>query len=321
MQLAPHRPLDATGVAHALIAYGVWGFAPIYWKVTAAFPPSELLAYRVVSSLAVAVVLTLVARVVHDLRAVLRSARATAAVALACLLLATNWLVFIHAVQTDRILETSLGYYINPLVNVVFGLGLLGERLTRAQGIAVGVAASGVAFQTWQQGELPWISLVLAVSFALYGLVRKLAPARPLAGFGLEMLLMAPIALGYLWLLDARGESSVTHASVGMGLLVAASGLITAAPLLAFASAANRLPLSSLGMFQFLAPTLAFLIAVLAYGEPFTPGHAVSFGSVWLALALFSWDALQRTPRPPDVAAAAPPLYPGELEGSTEVDP
>jgi chloramphenicol-sensitive protein RarD len=320
-----HASLDSTGVSHALIAYALWGFAPIYWKEVAEFPASELLAYRVLGSLAVAAVLVVAARGFRELARLLRSPRGTGAAALASLLLATNWLIFIHAVQTDRILATSLGYYMNPLANVVLGLVVLRERLTRAQAIAVGIAAAGVAYQTWQVGELPWIALVLAVSFGLYGLVRKLAPADPLPGFALETLCMAPVAVGFLGLLASRGEAFVAKAGVGEQLFVAGSGVITAAPLLAFASAARRLPLSALGMFQFIAPTLALLIAVTLYGEPFTAGHAVGFGSAWSAIALFVWDGRQRSPglragrdaaAAVAVASGAAERYPGGLEAA-----
>lgn len=315
--------LDATGVSHALIAYGIWGFAPIYWRETAHVPAPEILAYRILSAFAVALLLVVVAGVWGDVMRVLRSPWATAAVVLACVLLATNWLTFIHAVQTDRILATSLGYYINPLVNVVLGLALLGERLTRTQGVAVAIAAAGVCYQTWEQGSLPWISLVVATSFGLYGLVRKLAPAPPLAGFGLETLTMAPFAAGFLWLLSEGSDAVVPSTSSAMKWLVAGSGLLTAAPLLAFASAANRLPLSSLGMFQFIAPTLAFLIAVTFYDEAFTRGHAVCFGCVWIALALFGWESRRRGPQPVepgDVASAAGPLYSEGPDTTPEAD-
>lgn len=306
--------LDATGVTHALVAYGIWGLTPIYWKATQAVPAAELLAYRVLASLAVAALLVIATRTWREVARVLLAPRAAAAVVLSCLLLGANWLTFIYAVQTDRILATSLGYYINPLMNVVLGLLVLRERLTRAQAVAVAIAAAGVAYQTWQQAELPWISLVLAGSFGLYGLVRKLAPAAPLSGFALEMLLGAPAAIAFLWLLAGRGSATLPQASGSLQLLVAASGLITAAPLIAFASAADRLPLSTLGMFQFVAPTLAFLLAVILYDEPFTPAHAVSFACVWTALGLFVWEARQRVPQPAGVAVRAPGLYPGELE-------
>ena len=268
-----------------------------------------------------ALLLVLAARAGSDIVLVLRSPRAAAAVVLSALLIAVNWLTFIYAVQTDRILATSLGYYINPHANVVLGLAVLRERLTRAQGIAVAIAACGVAYQTWQIGEVPWISLVLATSFGLYGLVRKLAPATPLAGFCLEVLTLSPAALFFLGWLALRGDAVIHAASAGMLLLIFGSGLLTAAPLVAFASAANRLPLSSLGMFQYIAPTLALLLAVTFYGEPFTRGHAVGFGCVWTALALFLWDGFQRGPLPTaDVAPPALELYPRKLEETPEVD-
>jgi chloramphenicol-sensitive protein RarD len=298
-------------MGHALVAYGIWGIAPVYWKVTAAFPSSELLAYRVLSSFAIALLLLAATRRFGEIRVSVASARAAAAVVAAALLIATNWLTFIYAVQTDRILATSLGYYINPLVNVLFGLVLLRERLSRPQGIAVVLAALGVAWQTWALGELPWISLLLATSFGLYGLVRKLAPATPLAGYGLETLILSPFALGFLAWLVSRGDATVGGASAGFQALVWASGIITALPLVAFASAAKRLPLTTLGMFQYLAPTLSFLLAVTFYGEEFRLEHAVSFGLVWLALALYGWDLWQRAPRVPAAVAAGPPgLYP-----------
>lgn len=291
----PARP-SVTGVSHALLAYGIWGFAAVYWKATAIFPAHELLAYRVLASFTVALLLVSGTRGWRDVWDVLRSPRAAGAVALAATLIATNWLVFIHAVQTDRILATSLGYYINPFVNVLLGMLVLKERLSRAQGIAVALAGAGVAFQTWQLGSLPWISLVLAGSFGLYGFVRKTAPAPPLAGFCLETAMLSPIAFATLLWLGAHAEATVPAAGTAAMLLVIGSGLLTAAPLLAFASAAKRLPLSTLGMFQYLAPTITFLLAVLLYDETFTAAHSVSFGCVWTALALVMWDSLQQQP-------------------------
>jgi chloramphenicol-sensitive protein RarD len=287
-------PPSLTGVSHALLAYTIWGIAPVYWKVTSVFPARELLAWRVLASFTVALVLVGVARGWHEVWGVLRRPRAAAAGVGAAALIATNWLVFIHAVQTDRILATSLGYYINPLMNVGLGLVVLRERQSRAQSIAVVLASVGVAFQTWQLGTLPWISLVLAGSFGLYAFVRKTAPAPPLAGFCLETAVLSPFALAMLLWLDAAGESTVASSGLPTLLLVAGSGVLTAAPLLAFASAAKRLPLGTLGMFQYLAPTIAFLLAVGLYRESFTAAHAVSFGCVWTALALVLWDSLRR---------------------------
>lgn len=316
MPRQPAHP-SVTGVSHALIAYGVWGFAPVYWKVMAAFPAHEILGYRVLASFAVAVLLVTGARAWSGVIALVRCPRALVSVAIAASLIAVNWLVFIYAVQTDQILATSLGYYINPLVNVMLGLLLLRERLSRAQGIAVTLAAAGVTFQTLQLESLPWISLALASSFGLYGFVRKTAPAPPLAGFCLETAILAPVAvLGLLWL-GAQGESNVPDADFGTGLLVAGSGLLTAGPLLAFASAARRLPLSTVGMLQYIAPTITFLLAVSFYDEPFTATHAVSFGCVWAALVLSMWDSLQRGT--PGTKPTAPPRWvPGPSSAAGE---
>ena len=279
---------------YALLAYGIWGFAPIYWKEVERFPAPELLAWRVLASLGVAAILIAALRAGPDLADALRSPRRAGSSVCAALLLGLNWGVFIWAVQNGQILATSLGYFINPLVNVVLGLAILRERLSRVQALAVAVAAMGVAVQTALQGELPWVALVLAASFGLYGLVRKLGATAPLVGFGMETLTLAPLAAAYL--LRAKVDG-VAAASPGMQALVAGSGLVTALPLLAFASAARRLPLSLLGMFQYLAPTLTFLLAIGVYGEPFTFGHAVSFACVWVALALSMWEALARAPR------------------------
>ena len=292
-----HASERSAGALYALIAYGIWGIAPIYWKETRVVPPAELLAYRVLASFGVALLLIAALRGGGELVRALRAPRSAAVAALAGLLLAANWLTFIWAVQNDRILATSLGYYINPLVNVLFGLLLLRERLTRAQTLAVGLAALGVALETLALGELPWIALVLAGTFGLYGLVRKLGPAAPVTGFAIEMLTLAPLALVYLFQIDAQGEAHVPSHRTGMQWLIAGSGPLTAAPLLAFASAAKRLPLSLLGMFQYIAPSLALVVAVTLYGEPFTRAHVASFGCVWLALGLTMWDSLQRAPR------------------------
>jgi chloramphenicol-sensitive protein RarD len=298
----------SAGALYALLAYGLWGIAPIYWKELQRFPAPELLAWRVVASFCVAALAIAALRAWRELGRALRSWRSAASAACAAWLLGANWLVFIWAVQHDMILATSLGYYINPLVNVLLGLLVLRERLSRAQAIAVGVAGFGVAVQTLEHGELPWVALVLAGTFGLYGLVRKLGPAAPLAGFALETLTLAPLAAYYLLEQSRAGGVGVAAAGPGMQLLVACSGAITAAPLLAFASAAKRLPLSLLGMFQYIAPTLAFLSAVLLYGEPFTRGHAFSFGCVWLALAISMWETLTRAPlRASAVPAAGAP--------------
>lgn len=283
----------SAGVAYAVAAYGLWGVAPAYWKALGAVPAPELLAWRVLFSVAVGAALVALARAGPELRSVLRSARHALPILASALLIGVNWFTFIWAVEHDQIVATSLGYYINPLVSVVFGIVFLKERLRPGQAVAFGIAAVGVTRMAGGLGELPWVALVLSFSFALYGLVRKTAPVGPVVGFALEVLILAPLAAAY-----------VAHRTLGEGTafplpdpshnaLLAGAGIVTAAPLLLFNSAAKRLRLATLGFFQYLAPSLALLLAVFAYGEPFTSVHAFTFGCVWLALALYSVDSLR----------------------------
>jgi chloramphenicol-sensitive protein RarD len=282
----------SAGVLYALGAYGIWGIAPAYWRALDAVPPAQLLAHRVLWSLAVGVVLLLVTRSTSQLRTALGSRRHALPIVTSAALIGINWLTFIWAVATDRVLDTSLGYYINPLINVVFGMVFLKERLRPRQIVAVGIAAVGVLQMVFALG-LPWISLVLAVTFALYGLVRKVAPVMPVVGFSLETALLAPLAGAYLVFVHAGGDDAVSQASGPLKLLLAGTGLFTAAPLLCFNSAAKRLRLSSIGLFQYIAPSMAFLLAVAVYGEPFTRVHGVAFGCVWLALAIYTLDSIR----------------------------
>jgi chloramphenicol-sensitive protein RarD len=272
----------------AVAAFGLWGLAPIYWKQLHALPAAELLAYRVSSSVAVGVLLVAATRRWGELTAVLRARRRLLPIVASSLLISLNWLIFIEAVNTGRVLATALGYFLNPLVNVLLGVAFLGERLTPGQSVAVALGAAGVLYWAIDLGEAPWIALSLAVSFGLYGLVRKVAAVAPLEGFTLEVLLMTPAAAAYLWWLSRDTALAAPQLSSGLLWLLAAAGVITAAPLLCFTSAARRLPLSTLGFFQYLAPSISFLVAVALYDEPFGRGQAIAFGCVWAALALFS---------------------------------
>jgi chloramphenicol-sensitive protein RarD len=272
----------------AVSAYGLWGFAPIYWKLLKTVPASELLAHRVLWSFAVGALLVAGLRQGRELAAALRSRRQLLPILASSLLIAANWLIFIIAVNSGRVLATALGYFLNPLVNVLLGVVFLGERLTRGQRLAVGIGAAGVAGWAIELGQAPWISLSLAASFGLYGLVRKVAAVGPLVGFTLEVALLAPAALAYLALLGGRDAQAVPQQSAFLQALVAGAGVITAAPLLCFISAARRLPLSTLGFLQYLSPSISFLLAVAFYDEPFGRAQAVAFSCVWVALALFS---------------------------------
>lgn len=306
----PSAPVSREGVLYALLAYFVWGFAAIYWKWTAEFPPAELLAYRVIASASVGALLVASTRSWRAVRAASSTKRSAASITIAALLLGINWLVFIYAVQTDRILATSLGYYINPLVSVVLGLVFLRERLHPMQWIAVVLASLGVIIQAIWLGGIPWIALVLALTFGLYGLVRKTAPAEPLAGFLLETSVLVPVSLGFLAWIGASGEAVLPDQSLKTWGIVAGSGLVTAVPLLAFASAARRLPLSLVGMFQYIAPTLSFGVAVALYDEPLGTGPLISFICVWIALAIFAHDSWKRVseiaPSPQSAKHASP---------------
>lgn len=284
---------NSLGVAYALAAYGVWGFAPIYWRALESVPSSQLLAHRVLWSMVVGVALLLSTRNSGGFLAVLRSRRRLLPMVLSALLIGANWLTFLFAVETDRVLDTSLGYYINPLISVLMGTLALGERLRPWQIAAVSLAALGVLLLTLSYGKLPWISLVLAFSFALYGLVRKLAPVMPVVGFTLETAILSPLGFAYLWFVRTTGNDASADATLGLRLLIAGTGAFTAVPLLCFNSAAKRLKLSTLGLFQYIAPSISFVLAVALYDEPFTRAHAVAFACVWLALAIYSLDSLR----------------------------
>jgi chloramphenicol-sensitive protein RarD len=282
-----------SGAIYATAAYGFWGLTPLYWKAVEVVPPAELLGHRILWSCAVGVALVAAAGAWPEVRRCVTSPRHGFPILLAALLLACNWLVFLWAVATDRVLATSLGYYVTPLVNVALGVACLGERLSGAQLAALGLASAGVVILALGLGEPPWIALALAGSFGVYGLVRKCALVGPVAGFGVEMLLLAPCAAAYLWALGTDGTGALSGADAKVQALVAGSGAVTAAPLLWFNSAARRLRLATLGFFQYLAPSVALLLAVFAFGEPFTRTHALAFGCVWLALAIYSRSALR----------------------------
>jgi chloramphenicol-sensitive protein RarD len=253
-------------------------------------PPPEVLAHRVVWGFLVFAILLRLRNGVPVLLAAVRGRRVVAWLALSSALLAVNWLTFIHAVATARILETSLGYFLNPTFSVLLGLLVIGERLRRAQWLAVALAGAGVAQLVTQAPEPPWIALVLATSFGLYGLVRKTAPIAALPGSTLEAGLAMPVALAYLAAVALGGGGHFGRADPSTALWLAATGVVTAAPLLWFAGAARRLPLSTIGVLQYLAPTGQFLLAVLLYGEAFTALHARSFACIWAGVAVFALD-------------------------------
>jgi len=288
--------LPASGIGLAVGAYLAWGLTPLYWKAIAEFPASEVLIPRILWSLALLWVLARVTGRSHEIWAARGSAWLWTAAA--ALLLATNWGVFIYAIQSDQVIATSLGYYINPLMSIVLGMVVLGERLNTLQALAVAVAAAGVTTLTIMAGELPWISLVLALSFAFYGLIHKLRPQPPLGGLLREMLVLSPLAALALVLFATQTlsdtPSTLISASLGQHGALSLTGLVTIVPLLLFHAATKQLPLVAVGMFQYIAPTITLGLATFVYGEPFTQSHAIGFGLVWCGLIIFSYDSLRR---------------------------
>ena len=278
------------GFWFALTAYGLWGVIPIYFKLVAYATPSEIIAYRVIWAVVVLVILVVARRQIYLVRRLDKTRIAW--LGLSGVLLTINWGVFVWALLNDRMLETSLGYYINPLVNILLGGLFLGERLRRGQAVAVVLATLGVVNELIAVGVLPWAGLTLAVSFGFYGLVRKKIVVDSVVGLGVETTLLLPLAAAYLFYITLIGEGSLARGDVGEVLLLALGGLITVVPLVAFAAAALRLPLTVLGFFQYLAPSLTLLLAVFVYGEPFRTSQIITFGCIWIALVIFSVEAL-----------------------------
>jgi chloramphenicol-sensitive protein RarD len=279
---------------YAVLAYAIWGLFPLYFKALQEMPPNEILVHRMLWSLAFIIAVLVWRRQWAWLGKVLRQPRVLAAFMASALLLSTNWFIYIWAVNHGRVLDASLGYFINPLLNVILGFVFLHERLRRGQWAAVGLAACGVAWLTWQGGHPPWIALMLAVTFGAYGLLRKTAVLGPLEGLALETLLLFPLALAYLIFLVLRGHGSFLASGVTTKWLLAASGPLTAIPLLLFAAGARRIPLSLLGLLQYLGPTLQLMLGVWLYNEPFGGARLAGFAMIWAALLVYSLEGLWR---------------------------
>jgi chloramphenicol-sensitive protein RarD len=298
------RGAQRAGLVYALGAFLLWGFFPVYWKLLAGVPALEVVAHRTVWGFAAVALWVTLKRRWPDARVVAARGATLLMLAGSAALIATNWLLYIWAVMSNHIVEASLGYYVNPLVNVVLGVVVLRERLSRPQVIAVALAGLGVVVLTAGYGRFPWIALTLAVSFGLYGLTRKKVAADAIIGLLFETAILTPLAAGYLALLAARGGGALGTGPVGRDALLVLAGPVTAIPLALFALGARRLPLSIVGLIQYLSPTCQFLLAVLLYREPFTAAHAVTFACIWLALALLTWDLTTRL-RAVRAAAAA----------------
>ncbi len=285
------------GIMFALGTYLLWGIFPIYWKMLKTVPAPQLLGHRIGWSFIFMMAFILATRQFRTLRSLL-TRRVLLIYLLAALLIGVNWLIYVWAVNTGFIVETSLGYFINPLLSVLLGVIILGEQLRSLQWLPIGLAALGVGYLAFTYGRLPWIALTLAVTFAIYGLVKKLAPLGSLYGLTLETGILFLPALAYLGYSEWAGNAAFLHNGLRMDLLLIGAGLVTTVPLLFFASAARSIPLTTIGLMQYISPTMQFLLGVLLYKETFTSRQALGFGLVWAGLIVFWLETFLAHRRP-----------------------
>ncbi len=285
---------DRSGLVAGIAAFGLWGVIPIYWKLLKYLPAAEILAHRFVWTTLFLIALLSWQQRWPEIRQITQSRAALTYCLTSGIAISVNWLTFIWAVNAGRIVETSLGYFMTPLVNVLFGAVFLRERLTRIQFAAVTLAAVGVLTLTFGYGKFPWVAIVLCTSFGLYGLLRKQSGTRPIAGLFVETTLLTPIALGYLIALHWREALIFPRTDAAHALLLCSTGIVTALPLVWFGHAARHLRLTTLGFLQYLSPSGSFLVGVFLYREPFTFGQLITFGLIWIGLAMFTAEAAYR---------------------------
>ncbi len=281
-----------TGLLAGVGAYGLWGVFPLVFNMLDEVSPFEILCHRIAWSLVVVLAVLAVQRRFPELRAVVRSRRTLRILGLAAVFISVNWLVYIWAVNNEHVLDAALGYYVNPLITVALGVFVLGERLRRAQKIALGFGAASVVILTVANGRVPWIALVLACSFASYGYLKKAANVAALPSLAVETTVLLPVSLIGITVFGVRGSLAFAHGAVGRDLLLAGLGVVTAVPLLLFATAATRIPLSMLGLLQYLTPTMQLLCGVLVLGEDLPPERLIGFILVWVALSVLASDAI-----------------------------
>ena len=287
--------LDGRGIAAASGAFVIWGVLPIYLKWLQSVPVLQVTAHRLVWGCLVALAWLGARGELKNLWAALKDWRVLLRLVASASLITANWITYVWAVANDRVIDTSLGYFINPLLNVVLGVVLLSERLNRAQWSAVALAAIGVAYLTWASGHPPWLSLALAFTFGLYGFVRKVIKVDALAGFGAETLLVLPVGIGYLIWCEMAGIGAFGHTSLTLNLLMIFGGPNTAIPLVLFAYGARRIPYSTVGLLQYIGPTLQLLLGVFLYHEPFGGSRLIGFALIWSALAIYAIAGLWRS--------------------------
>ena len=302
----PRGSATRRGAAYGAGAYLLWGLFPVYWPLLEPSDALEVLAHRVVWSLLVVALLAAVTRRTGNLRAVAADRGLVLRLAAAAVVVAVNWGAYIYGVTSGQVVETSLGYFVNPIVTVLLAVLVLGERLRRAQWTALAVAFLAVVLLSVENGRPPWIALLLAFSFATYGLIKKTAAVGAVEGLAVETTVLIPVAAGYLAYLVATGTSTFGTEGPAHAGLLASSGLVTAVPLLLFASAATRVSLTTLGVLQYLAPTLQFLLGVLVFDEPMPPAKLAGFALVWFALVLFTADLVRHHRRQLRLSVAVP---------------
>ncbi len=284
---------DRRGYLPGIGCYVIWGFLPLYFHALASVDPFELVAHRIIWSLGFLAILIPLAGQASALRAALRQPRTLAALATSALLIAANWIVYVWAVATGHVVAASLGYFLNPLVNVAIGVLLLGERLSRGQATALAIAGVGIAFLAWGEISTLWVSLSLAITFAFYGYIRKQVAVPAMTGLAIETMVLLPVALAVIAFALTSGASALDQPPAIIAL-VACSGVVTSVPLILFAAAARHLSMTALGLLQYAAPTIQFIIGIGFLHEHVSPARWASFSLIWLGLALFVWDTLGR---------------------------
>lgn len=277
------------GLLFAVAAYFIWGIFPLYWKLLDQIPAVQILAHRIVWSFVFLAIIIMFSRD-QSFRQYVQNKKVWWVLSLSAIFIACNWGIYIYAVNNEQIVEASLGYYINPIVNIALGIIFLKERLTRMQALAVAFALAGLAYLTIEMGRLPVISLLLALSFGIYALVRKKANLRSLPGLFIETLILVPVALAYLWFADRSGTGAFLHQSMLTNVLLILAGPVTAMPLFLFGIAATKIPLSTMGFIQYFSPTIQLLIGVVVFKETFTNANFISFALVWIGLAIYSYS-------------------------------
>ena len=286
-----HLPEAQLGIGYALLAFLSWGVLPVYWKLLDNVPSFEILSHRMLWSTVFLLVLIVAQQRLGELRALLGSPKQIWMLLGTATLLGVNWFVYIYGVNTNRVVETSLGYFINPLLNVLMGILFLKERLNYWRGLAVVLASLGVLNFLWNLGSLPWIALSLAFTFALYGLLRKVIPVKPLVGLFIETSLLAPLAtiLIVVWKVEGSGNFVGDWRTA---ILLIGAGVVTSLPLLWFTNASKRLRYSTVGLIQYMTPSIQLIIGVYLYKEPFTTTHSITFGLIWTGLVIYSIKSL-----------------------------